>query len=134
MAVGPRLDKAASRERVIVIDDDETVRELCAEALLEAGYRVDAFGAGEDALRAMPSLEPDVLVVDWNMPGLDGAEVARRARTLDPSLPVLMISGNRVAATIAAEAAGVRHVLGKPFLLEELVAAVAALTPRPLRR
>jgi len=102
------------------------VRELCAEALEEAGYRVDAFGAGEEALRALPALAADVLVVDWNLPGLDGVEVARRARALAPALGVVVISGNHWAAAAAAERAGVRHVLGKPFLLEDLVAAVAA--------
>jgi CheY-like chemotaxis protein len=113
MAVGPWLDKAASGERVVVVDDDETVRELCAEALVEAGYHVDAFGAGEDALRALP--------------GLDVDEVTRRALALIPALPVLMISGNRRDAMTAAEGSGVRRVLGKPFHVEDLVAAVTAL-------
>ena len=126
MAGGPGLDKTARPERVVVVDDDATVRALCAEALEEAGYRVDAFGAGEEALRALPTLAADVLVVDWNLPGLDGVEVARRARALAPALGVVVISGNHWAAAAAAERAGVRHVLGKPFLLEDLVAAVAA--------
>jgi len=126
MAVGPRLDKAASGERVVVVDDDETVRELCAEALVEAGYHVEAFGAGEEALRALPGLDVDVLVVDWNLPGLDGVEVTRRALALIPALPVLMISGNRRDAMTAAEGSGVRRVLGKPFHVEDLVAAVTA--------
>jgi DNA-binding response OmpR family regulator len=128
MAVGPRLDKAGAGGRsVVLVDDDPSVREFCAQALLEAGYRVDVFGRGEEALRALAAATADVLVVDWKMPGLDGAEVARRARALDPRLPVLMITGNRWEAAAAADRAGIHRVLGKPFLVEELVAAVTAL-------
>jgi len=71
MAVGPRLDKAGERGRsIVVVDDDPSVREVCADALLEAGYRVNVFGGGEEALRALTGDIPDLLVVDWNMPGL----------------------------------------------------------------
>jgi DNA-binding response OmpR family regulator len=127
MAVGPWLDKAADGRRVVLIDDDETVRELCAEALVDAGYRVHAFAAGEEALDALAALGVEVLVVDWNLPGLDGVEVTRRALALIPDLPVLMISGNRRDAEDAAVGSGVCRVIGKPFLIEELVAAVSAL-------
>lgn len=128
MAVGPRIDKAGARARsIVVVDDDPSVREICAQALFDAGYCVAAFGGGEEALRALAAATADVLVVDWRMPGLDGAEVARRARVLDPRLPVLMITGNRLEAAAAADRAGVHRVLDKPFRIEDLVAAVTAL-------
>lgn len=128
MAVDARLDKASAERSVIaVVDDDPSVRELCADALLEAGYRVDAYARGEEALHALASAAVAVLVVDWRMPGLDGAEVARRARALHPRLPVLMITGNRHDAAVAATRVGVRHILDKPFRVEDFVAAVHAL-------
>jgi CheY-like chemotaxis protein len=128
MAVGPRLDKAGARTgSIVVVDDDGGVREICAEALGEAGYRVEVFAEGEEALRALAGAAAAVLVVDWKMPGLDGAEVARRARALDPRLAVLMITGSRGEAQASADRAGVDRMLDKPFLVEDLVAAVAAL-------
>jgi DNA-binding response OmpR family regulator len=68
-----------------------------------------------------------VLVVDWKMPGLDGAEVARRARALDPQLAVLMITGDPREAAVAAAPAAVHRILHKPFRIDEFVAEVAAL-------
>jgi DNA-binding response OmpR family regulator len=128
MAVGPRLDKAGARTgSIVVVDDDGGVREICAEALGEAGYRVEVFAEGEEALRALAGAAAAVLVVDWKMPGLDGAEVARRARALDPRLAVLMITGSRGEAQASADRAGVDRMLDKPFLVEDLVAAVTAL-------
>ncbi len=112
---------------VVVVDDDPSVRELCVEELVEAGYRVDAFARGEPALSALAAAPAAVLVVDWKMPGLDGAEVACRARALYPRLPILMITGNRHEAAAAAARAGIDHILDKPFLIEDLVAAVTAL-------
>lgn len=128
MAVGPRIDKTGARPRfVVVVDDDPSVRDVCADVLVEAGYRVEAFGEGEAALRALEAMAVDVLVVDWKMPGLDGAEIARRARALDPRLPVLMITGSRGEAAEPAGRAGIHRLLDKPFRVEDLVAVVAAL-------
>lgn len=128
MAVWGQVDKAREDGcRIVLVDDDPGVRELCVEALRGAGYRVDAFGRGEDALEALARAAATVLVVDWAMPGLDGAEVARRALALDPRLAVLMVTGSRREAAAAAARAGVRYILDKPFDVEDLVAAVADL-------
>lgn len=130
MAVDARLDKARAEGRlIVVVDDDPSVRELCVDELRQAGYRVEAFAGGKEALDALSSgaAGAAVLVVDWKMPDLDGAEVARRARVLDPRLPILMITGNRQEAAPAARRAGVRHIIDKPFQIEEFVAAVAGL-------
>lgn len=125
--MGP-IDKMASRNRlVLVVDDDEGVRELCVDALNEAGYVVVACARGEDALRLLDAITADVLVVDWNMPGLDGAEVARRARVRDPRLGVVMITGEGRQAAEAARRAGVSRILDKPFVIDDLVGAVATL-------
>ena len=128
MAVDARLDKTRGDSRlIVVVDDDPSILELCVDELLQAGYRVEGFGRGEDALSALACATAAVLVVDWKMPRLDGAEVARRARALDPRLPVLMITGNRAEAAAPASRAGVQVILDKPFRVEDLVAAVTAL-------
>ncbi len=131
MAVGPHVDKAGVPRLVVVVDDDEGIREVCVDALLEAGYRVDAFARGEPALVALARGEAAVLVVDWKMPGLDGVEVARRARAADPRLGVVMVTADGYQAAAAAGPAGVDRILVKPFLMDELVAAVAALAGSP---
>ena len=95
--------------------------------LRDAGYAVEGFARGDEALRALAHAAVAVLVVDWRMPGLDGAEVARRARSLLPGLGVLMITGNPREAATSARSAGVDRLLTKPFDLAELVSAVAAL-------
>jgi len=123
----PEPDTSARGHSVALVEDDSGVREVCEDALLEAGFHVEAFRVGEDALRALAVTSPGVLVVDWKMPGLDGAQLARRARALDPGLPILMITGSRWEIEEAARCAGVRRVLYKPFLMEDLVAAVTAL-------
>ena len=128
MAAHTHVDKTGGRPLlIVVVDDDEGVREVCADGLREAGYVVEAFARGDDALRAVARVTVAVLVVDWRMPGLDGAEVTRRARALTPELGVLMITGNPGEAAEPARSAGVDLVLTKPFDVTELVSAVTAL-------
>lgn len=128
MAVDTGIDKVANAPPlIVVVDDDEGVREVCIDGLREAGYHVEAYARGEEALRTLSRDVVAVLVVDWRMPGLDGAEVARRARVLMPGLGVLMITGNPNEAAAPARSAGVDRLLTKPFNVAELVSAVAAL-------
>lgn len=128
MAADTRVDKTAGGPPlIVVVDDDEGVREVCVDSLREAGYAVAAFARGDDALRAVARVAVAVLVVDWRMPGLDGAEVARRARALSPGLGVLMITGNPSEAAAPARSAGVDRLITKPFDVADLVSAVTAL-------
>lgn len=128
MAVDTRVDKTGEgAPLVVVVDDDEGVRDVCAWGLRDAGYAVETFARGDDALRTLARGTAAVLVVDWRMPDLDGAEVARRARVLAPGLGVLMITGNPAEAAAPARSAGVDRLLTKPFDVTELVSAVAAL-------
>ena len=115
---------------VLVVDDDAGVRELCVDALREAGYVVVACSRGEDALRLLDDVAADVLVVDWKMPGLDGVEVARRARVRDPLLGVVMITGEGPRAAEVGRRAGITRVLDKPFVIDDLVVAVTMLAAK----
>jgi len=130
MAADTGIDKVASGPPlIVVVDDDEGVREVCLDGLREAGYHVEAYARGEEALRTLARDVVAVLVVDFQMPGLDGAEVTRRARVLIPGLGVLMITGSPGDAAAPARSAGVDRLLTKPFSVTELVSAVAALAP-----
>ena len=89
----------------MVVDDEASIREACVESLEAAGHRVDGFGRGEPALEAIADERPDLLVVNWRLPGfLDGVEIARRARRLQPDLRIVMITGD--ADNVAGRALG----------------------------
>ena len=83
---------------VLVAEDEVLVLMLLADALEEEGFRVVSAANGDEALRALEAVERegghvDVLFTDVNMPGIDGLELARRARALLPDLPVIYASG-----------------------------------------
>lgn len=111
-----------------MIDDERPVLEACLESLESAGYRAEGYARGEPALEALADERPDLLVVNWRLPGfLDGVEVARRARRLQPDLRIVMITGDAGAVAGRALGAGVLQVLQKPVSRETLVAAVRAI-------
>ena len=117
-----------SHVRILVVDDETTVREACVESLEAAGYHAEGFGRGEPALEAIADERPDVLVVNWRLPGfLDGVEIARRARRLQPDLRILMITGDAGNVAGRALGAGVLQVLQKPVTRDALVAVVQSL-------
>jgi CheY-like chemotaxis protein len=115
-------------KRVLVVDDEPTIRELTSEALRESGYRVDAAINGADALRIMQRNRPDAIVLDLMMPQLDAQGFIEVVR-LNPrfaSIPVLVVTA-AYAAQDAAERLGARACLAKPFELDELAALVGQL-------
>lgn len=121
-----------SSETVLIIDDDADVRTLMSDFLSEVGYRIYAVESGEQALKMLGEITPDVLVADFAMPGRNGADVARSIRARLPRLPILFVSG--YADTAALEAAvGKAPLLRKPFRPSELAAAIRSLLDRPVR-
>jgi CheY-like chemotaxis protein len=119
-------------KRILVVDDEPTIRELTAEALRESGYRVDAAVNGADALRIMQERVPHAIVLDLMMPQLDAQGFVELMR-LNPrfaSIPVLVMTAT-YAAYEAADRLGARACLAKPFALEELIALVGQLVGDP---
>jgi signal transduction histidine kinase len=116
---------------VLVIDDDPDVRQFLCASLDGLGYQVVEAADGAAGLILLDARRPDLLVVDFAMPGMNGAEVATAARARRPDLPIIVASG--YADTEALDAAIVgpaARMLHKPFSLAELAQAVeAALTP-----
>ncbi len=108
---------------VLVVDDDAHVRAHIVDTLEAAGFTVTSVGSGEEALRLLDARTVDLLLVDFAMPGMNGAEVIRAARQRHKALKVLMVSGYSDSAAIEAAAGAVR-VLRKPFDVAELTAAV----------
>ena len=103
----------ADGRRILVLDDDESVRQVLVENLRARGYVVFQAANGEDALNALADIDPDLFVLDFLMPGLNGAEVARRARQMRPHQKLLVVSGHLDSVALGA-IEGVA-VLQKPF-------------------
>jgi DNA-binding response OmpR family regulator len=121
-------------KRVLVVDDEATIRELITDALREAGVAVDAAANGAEALRTMERNRPDAIVLDLMMPQLDaqGFVELMRLNTAFDGIPILVVTAAYAAAD-AAERLGAHACLTKPFELDELVALVTQLIGEPLR-
>jgi len=119
---------------ILVVDDDRAVREALERALGLEGYDVELAADGAEALAAVERREPDAVVLDVLMPGIDGLEVCRLLRKAQSRVPILMLTvRDELGDRIEGLDAGADDYLGKPFELEELLARVRALL-RGLRR
>src|SRR5690349_16834088 len=103
--------------RLLVVDDEPAVRDALRRALTLEGYDVEAVPSGDDALARIDSAgEPDAVVLDLLMPGLDGLDVCRRLRRSGSSVPVLMLTAlDAVSDRVAGLDAGADDYLVKPF-------------------
>jgi CheY-like chemotaxis protein len=118
-----------SGARVLVVDDDHDVREVIVESLCEFGYDVTAVSSGGAALDALHSGSFEAVVMDFAMPGMNGADLGPIIRGRWPGLPVLLITGH--AATASRQGpAGWTAMLGKPFVAAELDAKLRSLLGR----
>ncbi len=117
---GDPADRSAS---VLVIDDDPDVRDFIAESLSDFGYSVRTAVDGRAGLSAFADARPDVVILDYAMPGLSGGEVAARILKLVPGQPILFVSGYSESEAINRAAPHAR-MLAKPFKPDALDAAV----------
>lgn len=111
--------------RILLAEDDDSLRTFLAGALSKAGHEVDDFPDGEEAIEALKTASYDLLLTDIVMPGVDGVELARKAADLYPEMRIVFITGfAAVALNPANQAPTKAKVLSKPFHLRELVAEV----------
>ncbi len=117
--------------KILVVDDERAVRESLRRALELEGYRVQMAGDGAEAIAQLATDQPDAVVLDVLMPGVDGLEVCRHVRRSGSTLPVLMLTArDGVGDRVAGLDAGADDYVVKPFALEELLARVRALLRR----
>jgi signal transduction histidine kinase len=117
--VEPRADaRALAGVHILLVDDDNAVREVTAEALRELGYRVTDVGSGGAALDLLERSRVDLMIVDLAMPGMSGAELATRVRGRHPDLPILFVTGFADRSLLAG--VDEARIVGKPFVPNEL--------------
>ena len=127
--------KAAVQARVLAVDDEPAVLEVFHEYLGLQGYAVSTAPSGEEAVRVIPELRPDVILTDINLPGLSGLEVMRFAKSVDAEVGVIVVTGHASASNaIEALRQGAFNYITKPFDLDEIHEVVErAIANRRLR-
>jgi DNA-binding response OmpR family regulator len=119
--------------RIFVVEDDRDIAELVGRYLEKAGFEVQLFGAGRDALTAIGERLPDLIVLDLMLPQVDGLEVCRavRANSKTAGVPIIMLTARaEESERIAGLEIGADDYIAKPFSPNELVARVRALLRR----
>jgi DNA-binding response OmpR family regulator len=134
--MAPGIERTFSNDlrnrRVLVVEDDPTVREVACDYLRSAGLIVDQASDGFSALRAAERTRPDLIVLDRMIPGIDGAEVCRRIRG-SSSTPIIMLTAlGSTEERIEGLEAGADDYLAKPFSPRELVLRVKSILRRSI--
>jgi two-component system response regulator MprA len=118
-------------ERILIIEDDQAILKILQRGLAYEGYTVDTATEGRSGLMLARDHQPDLVILDWMLPGMDGLEVCHRMRTASGSVPILMLTAkDAVQDRIQGLDAGADDYMVKPFNLDELLARVRALLRR----
>jgi excisionase family DNA binding protein len=115
-----------SRPRILVVDDEASIREVLSKTLALAEYDVDVANDGQSALERLRAAEYDLLITDLKMPGVDGLTVIREVRRSNPDMPIIIVTGySTESSAIEAINLGVSGYLTKPFRVPRILAAAA---------
>lgn len=118
-------------ERILIIEDDQAILKLLQRGLAYEGYTVDTAMDGRTGLILARDHTPDLVILDWMLPGMDGLDVCHRLRTGGGSIPILMLTAkDTVQDRVQGLDAGADDYMVKPFNLDELLARVRALLRR----
>lgn len=121
--------EGAELPRILIVDDDVRFRKALRLALSAQGHVTDGAGGGAEALDAIAKQVPDVILLDWRMPGMSGRETCREIRARS-GVPVIVISSDRSLTEAEVEKAGGSDFLPKPFSIGDLLTHIrAALGP-----
>lgn len=121
-------------ELILVVDDDEKITSMLRRSLAFEGYRVNTANRGQEGLALIMEEEPDLIILDIMMPGIDGWEMCRRIRESGCESPILMLTAkDEVESRVKGLDLGADDYVVKPFALEELLARLRAMLRRHKR-
>ncbi|MBC8247337.1 MAG: sigma-54-dependent Fis family transcriptional regulator, partial [Deltaproteobacteria bacterium] len=122
--------------RILIVDDDEDICEMLSQLIQKEGFKAVVANDGEPALKAIRSFSPDVVLLDMQMPEMDGTVVLQKIQASDPDLPVIIITAyGKIRGAVEAIRAGAHGYLAKPFDHNEVIQAVhRALKERQLKQ
>jgi signal transduction histidine kinase len=112
------------RGKILVVDDDSAVRRLAVDALEAMGHEVSQASDGVDALAQLDAFAPDLMVIDYAMPGMTGAQLAAEVRERRPDMKILFVTGYADVEAVQGRLGGDQTILRKPYHFETLVKAV----------
>lgn len=110
--------------RILLAEDDNSMREYLHRALQRVGYEIESVGCGTEAMPLLEKQRYDLLLTDIVMPEMDGIELAQKASAIDPAIRVMFITGFAAVALQGGRTAPEAKLLSKPFHLKDLVAEV----------
>lgn len=114
------------KQKILIADDDTSLRRVLEYNLTAAGYEVTALSSGEEALAAFKGVSPDLVITDMKMPGMDGMQLLKKLKELSPEILVVMITAfGTVDVAVEAMKAGAYDYITKPFNRDELLLTVA---------
>ncbi len=120
----------STMEHILVIEDDPAIRDLLRRGLAYENYKVTAAADGASGLVAARDNPPDMVILDWMMPGMDGLEVCKRLRAAS-NVPILMLTAKEsISDRVTGLETGADDYMTKPFAFPELLARVHALLRR----
>ena len=122
-----------AKEHILVVDDEEDILELVRYNLVKEGYRVTTVASGEEALKSARSAQPDIILLDLMLPGVDGLEVCRLLKqdSKTQHVPIIMLSAKGEEADIVTGLElGAADYITKPFSPRVLVARLRAVLRR----
>ncbi|MBP2671223.1 MAG: atoC, partial [candidate division NC10 bacterium] len=124
-----------SHERILVVDDEEQMRDLLAKVLERKGYEVSVCGDGAEALALLEREPADLVITDVRMPGLNGMEALRAVKELNPEIVVLIMTAfGSIDQAVQAVKEGAYDYINKPFKIDEILLTIQkALEERHLR-
>ncbi len=118
----------AAKEKILIVDDEEIMRSFLLDVFMEEGYNLDVAADGEEALDKISKNRYQLIITDIRMPKVDGTEVLKKAKEIDPQVDVIVITG--YASQLARQECqrlGAAYYIAKPFQINQIRALVSRL-------
>ncbi len=125
------IDAEPSIRRVLIVEDSPEYAQILEVALQQSGYESHFVTTGEAGMALLPQLQPDLVILDLVLPGMDGVEVCRQIRSVSDAYIIMLTARSDEVDKIVGLAVGADDYVTKPFSPRELVARMAAMLRRP---